>query len=71
MLTVRFTAGAASVLAGTLRSPDLHTKGCSSSVMAEGRSAGFLRKHRRRKSFPSGDKVSGIGGSLCKILNIA
>lgn len=46
-------------------------KGWSSRQAADGRSAGFLWKHRWRKSFPSEDKVSGIVGDLFKTLNIA
>jgi len=34
-------------------------------------SAGFLLKPHCRNSLPSWDRFSGIGGSLCKTLNIA
>lgn len=50
---------------------ELRRKGCSSSLTAEGRSSGLLWKHHWRKSFPSADNVSGIGGVLCNTLNIA
>jgi hypothetical protein len=46
-------------------------KGCSSRTAAVGLSAGFLLKHFWRKSFPSDDNESGIGGVLCNTLNIA
>lgn len=46
-------------------------KECWSSLEADGRSAGFLRKQHSRKSFPSADKFSGIGGLLFRTLNIA
>ena len=45
--------------------------GCSSNLLAVGRSAGFLLKQHLRKSFPSGDRLSGIGGSVRNTLNIA
>jgi hypothetical protein len=45
--------------------------GCSSSLFAVGLSVGFLLKQPLRKSFPSNDKLSGIGGSLFNTLNIA
>lgn len=57
--------------ADTLVSYEFRTKGCSSSLLAGGRSAGFLRKQQFKKSFPSGDNVSGIDGVLFKTLNIA
>lgn len=45
--------------------------GCSSNILADGLSAGFLRKQQSKKSFPSGDIVSGIGGVSFRTLNIA
>jgi len=45
--------------------------GWSSSSLAVGLSAGFLLKQHCRNSLPSWDRFSGIGGSLCKTLNIA
>lgn len=44
---------------------------CSSNMIAVGLSAGFLIKQQRRKSLPSGDIVSGIGGVSFMTLNIA
>ena len=44
---------------------------CSSNTAAVGRSAGFLLKQHLRKSLPSGDNVSGIGGVSFITLNIA
>lgn len=52
-------------------SNELHTKGCSSNKAADERFSGFLCKHRLKKSFPSDDKDSGIGGDLLNMLNIA
>jgi hypothetical protein len=40
-------------------------------MLAVGLSAGFLLKQSCRKSFPSGDRLSGIGGSTRSTLNIA
>jgi hypothetical protein len=45
--------------------------GCSSNLLAAGLSTGFLLKQHLKKSFPSGDRLSGIGGSACNTLNIA
>lgn len=44
---------------------------CSSNMVAVGLSAGFLMKQQRKKSLPSCDIVSGIGGVSFKTLNIA
>lgn len=55
----------------TMVSFEFLTNGCSSSVLADGRSAGFLWKQQFKKSFPSGDNISGIGGAPFKTLNIA
>lgn len=45
--------------------------GCSSNLLAVGLKLGFLLKQHLRKSFPSGDRLSGIGGSVRNTLNIA
>ena len=50
---------------------ELFTNRCSSNMLADGLSAGFLRKQQCRKSFPSGDNVSGMGGVSLITLNIA
>lgn len=44
---------------------------CSNNIAAVGLSAGFLWKHDLRKSLPSGDIDSGIGGLSLMTLNIA
>lgn len=50
---------------------ELLTNRCSSNTLADGLSAGFLWKQKRRKSLPSGDNVSGMGGVSRITLNIA
>ena len=50
---------------------ELFKNRCSSNMLADGLSAGFLRKQQRRKSFPSGDNVSGMEGVSLITLNIA
>lgn len=47
------------------------TNGCSSNLLAVGLSAGFRRKQHCKKSLPSGDSVSGMGGLSFKTLNNA
>lgn len=44
---------------------------CSNNIEAVGRSAGFLLKQSLKKSLPSDDNVSGIGGVSFITLNIA
>lgn len=44
---------------------------CSNSIAAVDLSAGFLWKQHLRKSLPSGDNVSGIGGVSFITLNMA
>lgn len=47
------------------------TNGWSSSLIAVGLSAGFRQKQHCKKSLPSADSVSGIGGVSFKTLNNA
>lgn len=47
------------------------TNACLRRVDEDGRSAGSLWKHFWRKSFPTDDKVSGMGGDSCSALNMA
>ena len=69
-LTTRFIVENADVGTETVESIEDLTKGWSRSIVAVDLSAGFLWKQHWRKSFPSGDSFSGIGGALFNTLNI-
>lgn len=69
-LTKRFIVENADVGIEAFESLEDLKKGWSRSTMAVGLSAGFLWKQHWRKSFPSGDSFSGIGGVLFNTLNI-
>lgn len=60
-----------SLLLGEVGCREFFRNRCSSNIDAVGRSAGFLWKHNLRKSLPSGDIDSGIGGLSLMTLNIA
>lgn len=56
---------------GTSSNREFFKKGCSSNLAAVGLSAGFLLKQQRKKSLPSGESVSGMGGVSFITLNMA
>lgn len=71
IFTIKLIPLNACVQEGTSNCCEFFKNRCSSNVAAVGLSAGFLRKQHCKKSLPSGDSVSGMGGESFITLNMA
>lgn len=70
-LWIMYRDGVCTIIFTSLSEGVQFTNGWSSSLIAVGLSAGFRQKQHCKKSLPSADSVSGIGGVSFKTLNNA
>ena len=71
IVTVKFFPLNAGLQDGTSSCWEFFRKRCSSNIAADDLSAGFRWKQHRKKSLPSEDNVSGMGGVSLITLNMA
>ncbi|PON34587.1 LOW QUALITY PROTEIN: hypothetical protein PanWU01x14_343060 [Parasponia andersonii] len=69
--TIKLTPLNAFAQEGTSNWCEFFMNRCSSNLAAVGLSAGFLRKQHCKKSLPSFESISGMGGESFKTLNMA